>query len=61
MIVLITSLTPRVTLSHTAIPAQSAPTTMATDQGDGDPQKPGQRVHEAAPASAAAIIAAIRY
>ncbi len=61
MIVLITSLTPRVTLSHTAIPAHDAPTNMAQISVIATRRKPGRLVIQAAPASAAESMAAIRY
>ncbi len=61
MIVLITSLTPRLTLSHTAMPAQMAPTTMATTSVIAIRRIEGSELMKLAPASDAAAIAASRY
>ena len=61
MIVLITSLTPRVTFSSAAIPAQAAPTAIATISVMAIRRKPGSDDMKAAPATAAASIAASRY
>ena len=61
MMVLITSLTPRVTFSSAAIPAQAAPTAIATISVMAIRRKPGSDDIQAAPATAAASIAASRY
>ena len=58
---LITSLTPRVTLSRAATPAQDAPTTMATSSVMAIRKKLGSESMKAAPATTADIIAANRY
>ena len=61
MIVLITSLTPRVTLSSAAMPAQNAPTAIATMRVIAIRSGPGRMLMKAAPATAADSIAASRY
>ena len=61
MIVLITSLTPRVTFSRAAIPAQAAPTAMATIRVIAIRRKLGSEDIQLAPATTAANIAASLY
>ena len=58
MIVEMTSLTPRVTFSSPAIPAQDAPTRAASTSGTATFSRPGKT---AAPATAAATYDAIVY
>lgn len=61
MMVLITSLTPRVALSSAATPAQAAPTIIATTIVTTIRNGPGREVMKAAPPTAAARNAASRY
>jgi hypothetical protein len=61
MIVEMTSLTPRVTLSKPAMPAHTAPTNMATAIVTRMRRNDGRLVMKDAPATTAAIIAASRY
>ena len=61
MIVEMTSLTPRVTFSTAAMPAQAAPTAIATNSVMMMRRKPGTDDMNAAPATAADSSAASRY